>query len=183
MPTFKLKLTDLGQSTRRRFSSDVIDDYRNIPVESIPNYKISKKPLPELRPKFLSVSNGREFYYIIDDIKIEDVNLTNQTTKIQQSTQIEQKQTKDNFNISKSKQIFDNFQIKRLDNLKDKENIFKTKIDNDNIDITDQLKKIKLFFPGRDTLFIKIPKDPNEIGVKFILKGVKPLNQGDFVKV
>lgn len=185
MTNFQLNLIDQGQSTRRKFLSDLIDDYREIPVQTIKNYKPSRRISPENKPKFLSVSNGREFYYLIDDVKIKDVSLENSLNKTQQFLKLEEKQTKDNFSIIKSKQIFDQSQVKRLDNLKDQENIFKTKIDSDvtSIDITDQLKKIKLFFPGRDTVFIKIPKDPNEIGAKFILKGVKPKNPGDFKKV
>ena len=177
MLTFRLNLKDLGHLTRRRFCSDVFDDYRKILVDSIPNYKISKDKPGEQRPKFLSVSNGREFYYIIEDIKIKDISLKN-------TAKIEENQRKETFDTSKSKQILDISQIKRLDNIKNQESIFKTKIDNiNNIDITDKLKKITLFFSGRDTLFINMPKDPNEIGAKFILKGYKPIKQGDFVKV
>jgi len=55
MTIFKLNLTNLGLDTRRRFSSDIIDDYRKIESKTIKNYKISGKSLPELRPKFISV--------------------------------------------------------------------------------------------------------------------------------
>jgi len=179
MTIFKLNLTNLGLDTRRRFSSDIIDDYRKIESKTIKNYKISGKSLPELRPKFISVSNGREFYYIIEDIKNKDIDLLNQIT------QTEEKQIKGTFDITKSKQLFDNEQIERTDNLKKDDSIFKTRLDSkiENIDITPEIKKIKLFFSGRDSLNISIPDDPNEIGAKFILKDSNFLKEGDFVKV
>ena len=96
MATFKINLTDQGQTTRRRFFSDVIDDYRKITVESIPNYKISRKKPGEQRPKFSSVSNGRDFYYLIEDIKIKDVSLENTVNKTQPTTKIEEKTNKGN---------------------------------------------------------------------------------------
>ena len=115
--SFNLKLEDLGQKTKRRFFSNVIDDYKEISVDSIENYKISRKKLPELRPKFISVANGRDFYYLIEDIKIENVSLENNINKVQQPTKIEKSQTKETFNISKSKDIFNQSQIERLTNI------------------------------------------------------------------
>jgi len=104
---------------------------------------------------------------------------------LNQITQTEEKQIKGTFDITKSKQLFDNEQIERTDNLKKDDSIFKTRLDSkiENIDITPEIKKIKLFFSGRDSLNISIPDDPNEIGAKFILKDSNFLKEGDFVKV
>ncbi|PCI28353.1 hypothetical protein COB55_03970 [Candidatus Wolfebacteria bacterium] len=182
-----LKLEDQGKTTTRRFSSDVIDYYENDNVkrESIPNYKLSKKKVQETKPKFLSISKGRDFYYLIEDVLIRDVDLTIGGVKTQPPTIQEEKQTKETFDTSKSSKVLDTEVQTRLTTNREQDSIFTTKIDNTitNIDITNQVKKVRMFFPGRDTLNIVIPEDPNELGVKFLLKGSKPLKQGDFRKV
>ena len=180
--SFILKLTDLGLNTNRRFATDIIDDYRGIPINSIENYKLSRKETPELRPKFISVAGSREFYYLIEDVKIENVSLENNINKIQQPTKIEEKQTKQTFDISKSKGILEQSQTQRLINIREQEIVFKTEIENNNIiDITNQIKKVKLATSGRDSMNIVLLEDPND--GKFILKGNTSIKQGDFKKL
>ena len=180
--SFTLKLIDLGLNTNRRFATDIIDDYRGIPVNSIDNYKLSRKETSELRPKFISVAGSREFYYIIEDIKVKDVSLKNSVNKIQQLVKIEEKQTKETFDISKSKGILEQSQTQRLTNIKDQEIIFKTDIENNSIiDITNQIKKVKFATSGRDSMNIVLLEDPND--GKFILKGNISIKQSDFKKI
>jgi hypothetical protein len=188
MPTqFILKLKDLGQETRRRFCSDVIDYYKNDNVdrETIPNYRISKKKVQETKPKFLSVAKGRDFYYLIEDILIKDIDTSPESIKTQLSTQQEKKQTKETFDITKSSKVLDTQVQERETSHRDHNSIFTARLDSSisTIDITSQVKKVKMFFPGRDCMNIVIPEDPNEIGSKFILKGMKPMKRSDFKKV